>query len=125
MPVDLSPRPEVCDRSLETQSTAIVRTVDPAFEERWAAWRARSTDTRLRYGGGYVSSPASGLISRSHAPADDLNRETLDRPWGQVLRAVNSCRCAIPGGRRRQWTHGATSLAGLTQSVRSYGRRTR
>jgi hypothetical protein len=41
MPVDLSPRLEVPDVSIETPSTAIERTVDPAFEERWTAWCVR------------------------------------------------------------------------------------
>ena len=41
MPVESSPSPTVHDVPVEPLSMPIARTADPAFEERWAAWRAR------------------------------------------------------------------------------------
>lgn len=41
MPVEASPSPAVHNVAVEPLSMPITRTVDPAFEERWAAWRAR------------------------------------------------------------------------------------
>ena len=45
MPVELSPSPTVHDVPVEPLSMPIARPADPAFEKRWAAWRAR----RLRH----------------------------------------------------------------------------
>jgi type VI protein secretion system component VasF len=45
VPVELSPSPTVHDVPVEPLSMPIARPADPAFEERWAAWRAR----RLRH----------------------------------------------------------------------------
>lgn len=45
VPVELSPSPTVHDVPVESLSMPIARQADPAFEERWAAWRAR----RLRH----------------------------------------------------------------------------
>ena len=41
MAVSVSPTRLASDVSGATSSTPIARTVDPAFEERWAAWLAR------------------------------------------------------------------------------------
>ena len=47
MPIDSSSRPTASDGSRDTPSTANAQTVDPAFEERWAAWRARGHQHEL------------------------------------------------------------------------------
>ena len=41
MAVSVAPARLASDVSSGTSSTPIARTVDPAFEERWAAWIAR------------------------------------------------------------------------------------
>lgn len=46
MPVDLSP-PATSEASVDTLSTPVARTVDPAFEERWNAWLARGHQREL------------------------------------------------------------------------------
>jgi hypothetical protein len=49
MPVDLFPRLEASDVSVETPSIRTARSVDPAFEERWAAWVARGRQHELAF----------------------------------------------------------------------------
>ena len=41
MPVGSPPSPTVRDVPVEPLPMPIARTADPAFEERWAVWRAR------------------------------------------------------------------------------------
>ena len=51
MPVESSPSPHVHNVPVEPLSMPIARTADPAFEERWAAWRARGLrhETAVRW----------------------------------------------------------------------------
>ena len=68
MPVGSSPSPSVHDVPVERSSMPIARTADPAFEERWAAWRARgvrherAVRRRLRVVG-LVIAIAVGLVT--------------------------------------------------------------
>ena len=67
MPVESRPSPTVHDVPVEPLSTPIARTADPAFEERWAAWRARGlrheTAVRWRRPSAGWSSPSSWDLS--------------------------------------------------------------
>ena len=68
MPVELSPSPTVHDVPVESLSMPIARPADPAFEERWAAWRARglrherAVRRRLR-GGALAIAIVVGLVT--------------------------------------------------------------